>query len=135
MVRRGGGFDRWDLEVGVSVFGWSCMRMAIEEHGAGRQLVRCYLRPRASRPAVCALLATLALTAIAAADAAPVAAAVLGATALTILAAVVLKAAVALGHLLSAVDSAAAEESTREERLRPSFGTTSVAATTEVPAE
>jgi GT2 family glycosyltransferase len=129
LVRRGGGFDRWDLQVGGTVFGWACMRMAIEEHGAGRQLVRCHLRPRGSRPAVSVLLITLALTAIAAADAAPVAVAVLGATALTILAAVVLKQAAAVGHLLSAVESDAAEESTRAERLRPSFETM------EVPAE
>jgi GT2 family glycosyltransferase len=130
-VRRGGAFDRWDLEVGSGSFGWACLRMAIEEHGAGRQLVRCYLRPRASRPAICALLVTLSLTAIAAvdADAAPVAVAVLGATALTILAAVVLTQAAALGQLLSAVDPDAGEEATRREPPQPSFETT------EVPAE
>jgi hypothetical protein len=37
---RGGDFDRWDLEVRAGLLGGGRLRMAIEEHGAGRQLVR-----------------------------------------------------------------------------------------------
>jgi len=40
VVQRGGDFDRWDLEVRGGLFGCARMLMGIEEHGAGRQLVR-----------------------------------------------------------------------------------------------
>ncbi len=39
-VCRGGDYDRWDLEVRGGLFGTARMLMAIEEHGAGKQLVR-----------------------------------------------------------------------------------------------
>jgi len=56
---RGGEFDRWDLEVPGGIFGSCRVRMAVEEHGAGRQLVRFRCWPR-SAPLVLALLALLA---------------------------------------------------------------------------
>jgi O-antigen biosynthesis protein len=40
VVRRGGEFDRWDLEVLAGAFGSSRLLMAIEEYPHGRQLVR-----------------------------------------------------------------------------------------------
>jgi hypothetical protein len=40
IVRRGGDFDRWDLEVRWSGFGSGRVLMAVEEHGGGHQLVR-----------------------------------------------------------------------------------------------
>jgi hypothetical protein len=40
VVRRGGDFDRWDLEVRWSGFGSARVLMAVEEHGGGHQLVR-----------------------------------------------------------------------------------------------
>jgi O-antigen biosynthesis protein len=45
VVRRGGDFDGWDLEVRSGVFGACRVTMAIEEHGAGRQLLRFGARP------------------------------------------------------------------------------------------
>ncbi len=39
-VQRGGDFDRWDLACRSGTFGGLRMRMALEEHGHGRQLVR-----------------------------------------------------------------------------------------------
>ncbi len=39
-VCRGGDYDRWDLEVRGGIFGTARMQMAIEEHSAGKQLVR-----------------------------------------------------------------------------------------------
>jgi hypothetical protein len=129
-VLRGGDFDRWDLRVGVGLFGWACMRMAIEEHGAGRQLVRCHLRPRCSRPTLVAALVILALAVVAGVDGAPLAAATLGMVALTVLAAIGLKEAAAMGDLLSAVDSHGAEKSPRPGApatvplLQASLGTT-----------
>lgn len=49
IVRLGGDYDRWDLEVGGGLLGTVRVRMAIEEHGAGRQLVRVRVWPRWTR--------------------------------------------------------------------------------------
>jgi glycosyltransferase involved in cell wall biosynthesis len=80
VVRRGGDFDPWDLEVRGGVFGGSRVTMVIEEHGAGRQLVRFGCRPFPSTPSpiLAGLIASLA--ALAAADHALVAAGTLTAT-------------------------------------------------------
>jgi len=40
IAKRGGAFDRWDLEVRGGLCGAARLQMAIEEHGAGKQLVR-----------------------------------------------------------------------------------------------
>jgi GT2 family glycosyltransferase len=45
---RGGDYDRWELEVRSGLLGAARTRMVIEEHGAGRQLVRFYTWPRFS---------------------------------------------------------------------------------------
>src|SRR5262249_24421754 len=47
-LRRGGSYDRWDVQVRTGVFGWVRVRLAVEEHGAGRQLVRYRFWPRLS---------------------------------------------------------------------------------------
>jgi GT2 family glycosyltransferase len=48
IFRLGGDYDRWDLEVGGGLFGTARIRMAIEEHGAGKQLLRFRTWPRFS---------------------------------------------------------------------------------------
>jgi len=48
VVLRGGDFDRWDLEVRGGLFGGARLLMAIEEHRAGKQLVRFGLVPNVS---------------------------------------------------------------------------------------
>ena len=60
---RGGHFDLWDFELPGGIFGASRLRMAVEEHGAGRQLVRfrCWPRPT---PVVLALLVLFGAAAI-----------------------------------------------------------------------
>jgi hypothetical protein len=40
VIRSGGDWDRWDLQVRGGLLGGARLRLAIEEHGAGRQLVR-----------------------------------------------------------------------------------------------
>jgi hypothetical protein len=40
VVKEGGGFDRWDLEIRGGLFGAVRTQMALEEHGAGKQLLR-----------------------------------------------------------------------------------------------
>lgn len=46
VVRRGGDYDNWDLEVRGGLFGSARLLHAIEEHGGGRQLVRYRVWPR-----------------------------------------------------------------------------------------
>jgi GT2 family glycosyltransferase len=58
-IEAGGDFDRWDLQVRGGLLGSARLRMAIEEHGEGRQLVRFRCRPRLSP--VVALLAAVAV--------------------------------------------------------------------------
>ena len=48
LVRRGGDFDGWDLEVRGGVFGASRLLMAVEDHGAGTQFVRSRCWPKLS---------------------------------------------------------------------------------------
>ena len=48
VLRRGGDFDRWDLEVRGGLLGGARTLMGIEEHGAGNQLVRFRVWPTAS---------------------------------------------------------------------------------------
>jgi len=58
---RGGGFDRWDLEIRGGLFGRLRVLLAIEDHGSGRQLVRLRSWPRMSRPGQALLLVFAAL--------------------------------------------------------------------------
>ena len=61
-VRSGGPFDRWDLDLRTGPLGKVRIRLAVEEHGEGRQLVRARIWPRASAGGTLAAL-TLALLA------------------------------------------------------------------------
>jgi hypothetical protein len=58
IVTRGGDTDRWDIQVRVGPLGSARLRIAVEEHGQGRQLVRYRVWPRWSRalPALVVLL-------------------------------------------------------------------------------
>jgi hypothetical protein len=79
--------------------------MAIEEHGAGRQVVRCEFRPRSSAPTLVVATGLLGLAAAAVGDGAPLVGVLFGTVAGVLLAGVGLKEATAMGHLLSAVES------------------------------
>jgi hypothetical protein len=63
VVRRGGNFDRWDLEVRGGLFGSARLLHATEEHGGGKQLVRFRIWPCWSWLAV-ALIGCLVTTGI-----------------------------------------------------------------------
>jgi GT2 family glycosyltransferase len=80
-ARRGGPFARWDLEVSGGVFGSARLRMGIEEHGAGRQLVRFRVWPRPSRAGCLAVLLLAGSAVGAATDGADEAVAILAAAA------------------------------------------------------
>jgi len=80
-VHRGGDWDRWDLEVAGGSLGAVRLILAVEDHGAGRQLVRWRLWPSAS-PVVLALALALAdLSLFAGLDGARPVAGILGAAA------------------------------------------------------
>ncbi len=61
VVLSGGDWDRWDLQVRGGLLGAARLRVAIEEHGAGSQLVRVRSWPRIARGALalCGLFAAL----------------------------------------------------------------------------
>ncbi len=65
-VLRGGAFDRWDLAVRGGLLGAARLLMAVEEHHAGKQLVRIRWWPRcpAGAPLLVLLLAALSLGAV-----------------------------------------------------------------------
>ena len=51
-VRSGGDFDAWDLELRGGLLGGARALMAIEEHGAGKQLARFRVWPKLSLPGI-----------------------------------------------------------------------------------
>jgi len=66
VVKRGGDFDDWDVEIRGGYFGTIRGRLAVEEHGAGKQLIRLRVWPKISWFALIltmafALLALLAI--------------------------------------------------------------------------
>lgn len=64
-LQRGGAFDRWDVHVGVGMLGAARLRLAVEEHGHGWQLVRFRIWPRVSRGGVAAAAVIGMLSALA----------------------------------------------------------------------
>jgi hypothetical protein len=106
-AKRGGDFDRWDLEVRAGILASVRLRAAVEEHGAGRQLIRIGSWPRLHGLGVVGVLVPAALAAVAAITGA-------GALAAGLAAAAVLIAACALhecGIAASVVRSAGARGS------------------------
>jgi O-antigen biosynthesis protein len=108
-VRRGGEFDRWDLEVRAGPLGTVRLLHALEEHGAGTQLVRLRAWTRCARSALLTAALLGGLAAWAAADGSAVAAAVLGVSAGALLGLAVRDCAHATAAVLHAVDAARAE--------------------------
>jgi GT2 family glycosyltransferase len=58
-VRRGGDWDRWDIEIRTGLFGRVRTFMTVEEHGSGRQYLRFRLAPRHRVALVATLLVGL----------------------------------------------------------------------------
>jgi hypothetical protein len=113
-VLHGSEYDRWDLEVRGGIMGATRLRLAVEEHGAGTQLVRLRSWPRYSRAGMIltGLLGTLAAAALL--DGAAIAGAILGAFAFLLLASAVRDGAAATGVLLYAIAEPRTEESAHE---------------------
>jgi glycosyltransferase involved in cell wall biosynthesis len=107
---RGGDYDRWDIECRGGMLGSARLRHTIEEHGAGRQLVRYRVWPRVSwfglgLPLLLGLLAALALH-----DGAPPAAVGLGVFGAALGAHVLWECGCASGAIVRAADTRPAEE-------------------------
>src|SRR5205085_11988279 len=80
----GGAYDRWEFEVRGGLLGSVRLRAAIEEHGAGRQLVRYRAWPVLSRLWAGSTVLAAALAAAAFLTSSPAAGVVLAAVALAL---------------------------------------------------
>jgi hypothetical protein len=77
-VLRGSAYDHWDLEVRSGLLGAARVRMAIEEHGHGHQLVRFRTWPRCAPARLAPILVLGGVSTAAALDGSVAVAAVLG---------------------------------------------------------
>jgi GT2 family glycosyltransferase len=104
VVRHGGEYDRWDLQIRGGMLGAARVRMAVEEHGSGRQLVRHRSWPRWSRSGLALTIVFTALSIAAAIDGAWVACAVLGAISLVFTVSAIRDCGRATGSVLRVLD-------------------------------
>ena len=63
-VTRGPADERWDLQVRAGALGWVRLRLAVEEHGGGKQLIRYRVWPRWSAAGLVVGAALAGLTAL-----------------------------------------------------------------------
>jgi len=99
----GGGYDNWDLEIQGGMLGGVRTRMAIEEHGSNRQMLRFKIWPRCATIGALVSLLMVGLAVTAAFDHAPAAAAVLGAIGLLAGGRLFLECALAMHNLTDAL--------------------------------
>ena len=104
VVERGGDFERWDLQVRGGALGSSRMRMAVEEHGGGKQFLRFRVWPRCSRAGLAVIVVFAGLAIAAAIDGTLIGAIALGAAALLLAGSMIRDCATAMGALTPAVD-------------------------------
>jgi GT2 family glycosyltransferase len=109
VIFSGGDFERWDLHVRGGMLGSVRMRMAVEEHGAGRQLLRIRSWPRFSRIGIGVALGFGALAAGAAAAGAWIVAGVMAAVVAVIVACITKDCATAAGVLATVLEAESAE--------------------------
>jgi len=77
-VRRGGDYDRWDLEVRAGLLGFARLLMAVEDHGAGNQFVRVRCWPKFSLLELLPVVLFICLSVVAVLDDAWVVSAIMG---------------------------------------------------------
>jgi len=102
-VLAGSDWDRWDLQVRGGLLGVARVRLAVEEHGSGRQMVRLRAWPKFSRIGLALALGLAALSALAAGADAWIACGALGALAVLLAITAVQDCAAAMGMILAAV--------------------------------
>jgi GT2 family glycosyltransferase len=133
-VRRGGEYDRWDLQVRGGSLGEARLRVGVEEHGDGRQLVRYRIWPRCSSIGFLLVALFSALTAAAVIDQASYAAVAVGALGLTVVLTTVQEAGLAVNACLRAIASQDSEPDGLEDALHDRLMQTEpVAAFAEAP--
>jgi O-antigen biosynthesis protein len=115
IVERGGDYERWDLQVRGGGLGTSRMRMAVEEHGGGKQFLRFRVWPRASRAGLAAMVGFTGLATAAAIDGTVIGAILLGTAALLVAVSMIRDCATAMGSLTPAVDHHSDEPQTASE--------------------
>jgi hypothetical protein len=103
-IVRGGPYDRWDLEVLGGAAGGARMLVAVEEHGRGRQLVRCRIWPVVPALVVRTALGLAALAACAARAAQMFAAGAVLAVLMLLVACAVWECAIATAGALAALE-------------------------------
>lgn len=101
-VLSGGSFDSWDLEVRGGVLGAARMRMAVEEHGRGRQLLRFCIWPRVPAGAIALVVIAALFAALAASRGSLGGAAIFGALAIALVVRILRECAGAVALLLRA---------------------------------
>jgi len=106
VVRHGGNHDRWDLDIRGGLLGSRRLLVTIEEHGAGRQLIRLHAWPRPTVMAAMMVGAPSVLAIAALLHGATLALAVLGTAALAAAAWALMDCAFAAGALRDAVRDA-----------------------------
>ncbi len=102
-VRRGGEWDDWDLRISGGLLGGSRLRMAVEEHGQGRQQLRFAIWPTWSAVGWIIIVALMALAGLAAWDHAWVACGILGTGAVGLSFKALREAAASIGAMRAAV--------------------------------
>lgn len=118
-VLRGGDFDSWDLEIRGGLLGWARLQAGIEEHGAGRQLVRFRIWPQLASAGTVLILLFAALSLAAAIDDSWAAAAILAVLGLLVGGRAVYDAGAATGELLTAVRAPIIGEDQAQRTLDP----------------
>jgi hypothetical protein len=115
IVRSGDDWDRWELEVRGGLLGRLRMRMAVEEHGGGKQLLRLRSWPRVSLVSLTLTLLLSGLSILAGLDQAWIASSITGLAAIFLALGSFKDCAAATGTYLQALAKA---ESGREDRCR-----------------
>jgi GT2 family glycosyltransferase len=118
-VGRGGEFDRWDLQVCGGMLGRVRVLTALEEHGAGKQLMRVRSWPSPTPFALLVVVGLLATTAVAALGGATGAAAVLAVLTLILVLGAATEAATATLQLARLHRGEPARRRTRGRALTP----------------
>ncbi len=105
VVLRSGDFDRWDLEVRGGMLGAVRVLTTVEEHGAGRQLLRARSQPCVSRQGLTVTLFIAVIAVIAAWNGAWLPAIVIGTGAFLLAARILLECGAAMSSMLSALNA------------------------------
>jgi O-antigen biosynthesis protein len=118
-VLRGGGYDRWDLEVRGGLLGAARLLMAVEEHGGGAQLVRVRWWPRCLPRGLIIAGALALLTAAAAIDRSAVASVILGLLAMWVSVRMSLECSIATAGIAGALERSELQRASSRRQDRP----------------